>query len=405
MKFNAELFAKMREATSLLQSDGPTAATAAIQQALQGGAMPQGAPPSQAWAGPQTAQRTMHDINPPFVAPSEFATHGASQDASGILEKLKRSFRKHFPGAMPDVTDVEDGDVIVEEESRVGRGRFISGSCTNASGTRKYKLYIPSAYRGHEGEAVPLVVMLHGCKQNPDDFAAGTRMNDMAEDSNCLVVYPAQAKNANGSNCWNWFQAKDQQREKGEPSLIADIVRQVAGTYHVDPKRVYIAGLSAGGAMATLVGNAYPDLFAAVGIHSGLPCGSAHDIPSAFAVMKSGAPPKNHSSSRSGIPVIMFHGDADQTVHPRNGEHAFAQCLNAEAAGYGSTTQKDSVPGGRTYTRTVQHGPDGKVIAEKWIIHGSGHAWSGGSRKGSYTDPKGPNASREMLRFFYTHAR
>lgn len=403
MKFNADLFVKMREATRLLQKEGPVAATAAIQRALQGEATQAYAEP-QPWAAKRQDPGVMRDINPPMNETEKPASHEA-----GILDRLKQSFRKHWPGAVLGTTDVEDIDVVVEEERKSGRGRFISGSRTNAAGTRKYKLYIPATYRGQDGDAVPLVVMLHGCKQNPDDFAAGTRMNELAEERGCLVVYPAQAQNANGSNCWNWFQPQDQQREKGEPSIIADIVREIIHTHHVDPKRVYIAGLSAGGAMAAVLGNAYPDVFAAVGIHSGLPCGSAHDMPSAFAVMTSGMPQASvfasGSPSRNPMPVILFHGDADRTVHPRNGEQAFAQCLDKSVEDGDVHVHKDSVPNGHAYTRTMQFGPDGKTVAEKWIVHDSGHAWSGGSRKGSFTDPKGPDASREMLRFFHGHTK
>ena len=218
------------------------------------------------------------------------------------------------------------------------------------------------------------------------------------------MVYPAQARTANGSNCWNWFKADDQQSERGEPSIIADITRDVIGRYHLDPSRVYVAGLSAGGAMAAIMGATYPELYAAVGIHSGLPVGAAHDLPSAFAAMKNGKATKDRcSASKAPIPVIVFHGDRDMTVHPCNGEQVLAQCIERHKTKI--TTEKGQVPHGRAYTRTVQHDRNGKAIAEQWIVHGAGHAWSGGSLSGSYTDPKGPNAAQEMLRFFYTHVR
>jgi poly(hydroxyalkanoate) depolymerase family esterase len=241
--------------------------------------------------------------------------------------------------------------------------------------------------------------MLHGCKQNPDDFAAGTGMNALAEEEGCLVAYPAQAKNANGSNCWNWFQAGDQRRDGGEPSIIAAITREILRDYKVDPARVYVAGLSAGGAMAAILASEYPDLYAAAGVHSGLPTGAAHDVPSAFAAMsKGGAPGAAKGGNKSAVPVIVFHGDNDKTVHPRNGHDVLAQQADPKASA--ATVEKGSTPNGRSYTRAVHRDAAGKLVAEHWTVHGSGHAWSGGTRRGSYTDPKGPDASREMLRFF-----
>jgi poly(hydroxyalkanoate) depolymerase family esterase len=277
----------------------------------------------------------------------------------------------------------------------------LSGSCTNHAGTRAYKIYVPSSY---DRKSRALIVMLHGCNQNPDDFAAGTDMNAIAEQNNCFVVYPAQAQAANGSNCWNWFKTEDQQRDRGEPSIIADITRDAMREFPIDPSRVYVAGLSAGGAMAAIMGATYPELYAAIGIHSGLPAGAAHDLSSAFAAMRNGSATKMpRQVLANAIPVIVFHGDDDTTVHPRNGAQALAQCI--EHHGPRITIETGKVPQGRAYTRSVQHDSSGKAIAEHWIVHGAGHAWSGGNHNGSYTDPQGPNASQEMLRFFFTHKR
>jgi poly(hydroxyalkanoate) depolymerase family esterase len=276
-------------------------------------------------------------------------------------------------------------------------GKFLAGSFTNHAGTRAYKLYVPTAYHG---QALPLVVMLHGCTQNPDDFAAGTRFNAIAEDKPCLVLYPAQAQSANGSKCWNWFNAADQRRGQGEPSLIAGMTQEIIETYHVDPAQVYIAGLSAGGAMAVVMGTTYPELYAAVGSHSGLPYAVATDLPSAFAAMHgAGAPAAN--ARLKAIPIIVFHGDRDNTVHPRNGDHIVTQALPGQAA---AEVEQGQTQGGHAYTRTV-HDRDGKVVAEQWLVHGAGHAWFGGSSRGSYTDGKGPDASQEMMRFFATQSK
>jgi len=277
-------------------------------------------------------------------------------------------------------------------------GEFIAGSYTHQHGTRPYKLYIPTSYA--VGKALPLVVMLHGCTQNPDDFAAGTQMNTIAEERQCLVLYPAQTKAANQSQCWNWFKRAHQRRDKGEPAIIAGMTREVVKRYGIDTRKVYVAGLSAGGAMAAVMGAAYPDLYAAVGVHSGLPVGSAHDVQSAFAAMR-GAPRASASGSAGRIvPAIVFHGDRDATVHPSNGQQVASQCVDREDKSIDVVIQRGQVPGGHTYTCSVHKDAAGRILLEHWEVHGAGHAWFGGSARGSYTDPKGPDAAREMLRFF-----
>jgi poly(hydroxyalkanoate) depolymerase family esterase len=256
-----------------------------------------------------------------------------------------------------------------------------------------------------------LIVMLHGCTQSPDDFAAGTRMNLRAEEYNCFVAYPAQSASANVSKCWNWFRPGDQVRGQGEPALIAGITRQVMSDYSVDEERVYAAGLSAGAAAAAVLAAAYPDLYAAIGVHSGLACGVASDIPSALAAMRQSQPARRRSggklSGRGGylriVPAIVFHGDQDTTVHPNNGDQVIAQLREMSDTAVKMTVEDGRVPGGRAYTRTVHRDAAGHSIFEQWVIHGAGHAWSGGSLTGSYTDPQGPDATREMLRFFFEH--
>lgn len=399
MKLNEDFLKKMSEATQMLHTSGPAAATAAIQRLLQGTDNVEG--------DRRGLPEQFIDINP---VPGKAS--GASNDPesnSGLLDRLRGQAGGFWNKTM-DAQPVPD--IHAKGGSRKNEpGKTVAGSCSSRAGTRAYKLYIPQAYKE---EPLPLIVMLHGCKQNPDDFAAGTGMNRIAEENNCIVLYPAQSKNANGSNCWNWFNASDQKRERGEPSILADMTRQVMQQYRIDPERVYVAGLSAGGAMAAILAAEYPELYAAVGIHSGLPVGSAHDVASAFGAMKDGGKAASVRPNRRQIPAIVFHGDRDHTVHPDNGVTALAQCMGVSTANArrGVGSHADSIVEerlqqgqGRAYTRKIYNSEQRVPVAEHWVIHGAGHAWSGGSKAGSYTDPKGPDASREMVRFFYAHPK
>src|SRR5947209_6374536 len=207
--------------------------------------------------------------------------------------------------------------VPVPEGASFAERRF-----SNSAGTRAYKLYVPSTYKG---QSVPLVVMLHGCTQSPDDFATGTRMNELAEQHALLVAYPAQNPSANAQKCWNWFQAGDQRRGRGEPSLISGVTREIMREFPVDPARVFIAGLSAGGAAAAIMGSEYPELYAAIGVHSRLAPGAASDVQSAFAAMRNGAAGGRRGRSGSHpLAAIVFHGDADPTVNAINGDQIIA---------------------------------------------------------------------------------
>ncbi len=282
--------------------------------------------------------------------------------------------------------------------SQPGPGQFLTASFSNEAGTRPYKLYVPSGYRG---QPVPLIVMLHGCSQSPDDFAAGTRMNAAAEEHTFLVAYPGQTQAANAQKCWNWFNAGDQGRDRGEPSLIAGITRDVMHRYAVDRRRVYVAGLSAGGAAAAIMADAYPDLYAAVGVHSGLACGAASDVASAFAAMRGGRPGPARRSGDRNVPTIVFHGDRDSTVNPLNGDAVIGAAM--PTAGLTRKVEQGSVAGGRSYTVTAHRDARGRPVLEQWVVHGGGHAWAGGSPAGSFTDPRGPDATREMVRFFLQH--
>ena len=306
---------------------------------------------------------------------------------------LSETLRKIAAGGMP----ATDRKSTVTAKVAPG-ARFLSLSHASSSGSRSYRLYIPAR---RSGATLPLIVMLHGCTQTPEDFAAGTGMNALAEEFGCLIAYPAQPSGANAQKCWNWFRPEDQNRDKGEPALIAGLTRDILRDYPADPARTYVAGLSAGGAAALLVAAAYPEIFSAAGVHSGLPAGSARDIPSAFGAMRSGSSGKPHKTA---VPTIVFHGLADTTVHPKNGAAVVSQALDAMPRL--QVEARDSMSqAGRAVRTTVHLHTDGRSLAEHWEIEGAGHAWAGGSPDGSYTDASGPDASRQMLRFFLQHSQ
>jgi poly(hydroxyalkanoate) depolymerase family esterase len=283
--------------------------------------------------------------------------------------------------------------------------RFASYRHTGPAGGIDYRLYRPA----NASADMPLVVMLHGCTQSPEDFARGTGMNQLAEERGFLVAYPRQPQSANMQKCWNWYQPANQARDRGEPALIAGVTREIIARERADPRRVYVAGLSAGGAAAAIMADAYPELFAAVGIHSGLACGAAHDMSTALAAMKQGVGDRAaRRSDRSGspparfVPVITFHGDRDATV----GEVNARDIVRAATAATGvpvTVTVETGEADGRRYQRAQSRDPQGTVLIEQWTVEGAGHAWSGGDATGSYADAAGPDASRAMLDFFLQH--
>jgi poly(hydroxyalkanoate) depolymerase family esterase len=402
---NAILPNLMREATRLTREGRLTEASALLQRLLRGDEATAAATAASHATASTPAERLPRviDINPETGEASAPAYAAAGTSAAGRWPAGAPG-KTAMPKALRGFLDrIKEGGLTQDLPARTAGplpdgAQFVAGTFTSDAGSRGYKLYIPSTYRG---EPVPLVVMLHGCTQSPDDFAAGTRMNARAEEHACLIVYPGQTQAANAQRCWNWFRPGDQERGRGEPALIAGITRQVMRDHAVDPACVYVAGLSAGGAAAAIMGAAYPDLYAAVGVHSGLACGAARDVPSALAAMRGGGAAAPRRLARV-VPTIVFHADRDATVHPSNGDQVIAQA-GAATAGLRATVERGQVPGGRAYSRICHTDVEGVTVLEQWVVHGGGHAWSGGSPGGSYTDPQGPDASREMLRFFRDH--
>ena len=391
---NKDILARMKRATELTRAGRLADATALIQGALAG------ATPSAT-----TTATTAEALPVDEVIEGEYVEIDAARDTrnaaasaasaehtkpdAGRLKVFLRKWRRDAPAAQPPSSSADPN----------AAGSFVSGQYSNAAGARAYKLYVPSSHV--DGQSLPLIVMLHGCTQAPDDFAAGTQMNVIAEEHRCFVLYPEQSSAANQSRCWNWFRREDQVRDRGEPAIIAGMTLEIARRYGIDTRRVYIAGLSAGGAMAAVMTVTYPELFAAVGIHSGLACCSAHDLPSALAAMRGMPAAAPGAAPYHATPTIVFHGDHDKTVHPRNGADVIARSTHHEGGPGGQvSSERGRAPGGHAYTRAVHRDAAGRVLLEHWLVHGGGHAWFGGSRAGSYTDPRGPNASLEMVRFF-----
>jgi len=378
MKTLDQFMNKMMTSARLVQNKDVASATATIQQALaQAGLMPgQG----QSTAPASKDATAFVDINP-------------APDWQAQLRKGQAAMRAAGVGVGIGVP--QDDDVAVMDD--VAGGTFTAGVFSNTAGRRRYKLYIPSQ---PTTAPRPLIVMLHGCTQNPDDFALGTGMNRLAEEANCLVLYPEQDSASNRTQCWNWFESGHQARDAGEPGIIAGLTRQIVKEHGADPAQVFVAGMSAGGAMAAVLGAEYPDLFAAVGVHSGLPAGSGRDMITGLQAMKK---PAKGRTLRESVPVIVFHGSTDHVVTPANGDAVLQQYVGAHAGLHAtplSVRHDDAAHGGRRCRRSVWRDDAGRAMAEQWVVQGAGHAWAGGNAAGSHTDAAGPSASKEMLRFF-----
>ncbi|MFN4157406.1 MAG: alpha/beta hydrolase family esterase [Gemmobacter sp.] len=373
----------MSRVTDLTRAGKLDEATALIQSLLQGGPASAIEP-----AGTDAAPADGDLIEGSFT---RLETPVAARSRPKVRRGLSDTLRNIAAGGMPGPGRRAPLPVDLPEGAR-----FLSLTHGGAQGRRDYRLYVPA--RRTEGR-MPLVVMLHGCTQSPEDFATGTGMNALAEEFGFLVAWPAQPTGANAQKCWNWFRPEDQGRDRGEPALLAGIVRDILRDHPADAARVYVAGLSAGGAAAAIMGAAYPEMFAAVGVHSGLPVGGARDVASAFAAMRGGSAGAAHPVA---VPTIVFHGLADATVHPGNGAAVVAQAM-APGSGLRQVRASGRSQGGRSYSQTRHLDAADKSIAEHWEIAVAAHAWAGGHPGGSYTDPAGPDASREMIRFFMQH--
>jgi poly(hydroxyalkanoate) depolymerase family esterase len=400
---NPDQLTAMTEAFALTRAGRAADATALIQRALAG--FPGGVateerddvvPGEVVWTDDGPGERRVREHPSGVPRPDE---PGGRCSRGGLRDLLRQGLARAAAGASTHVPQVHLAGLPTLPHDRPGTpmpvlpGETSTHTHRGAAGERPYTLYVPTTGTGPR----PLVIMLHGGTQTAGDFAAATRMGELAERDGFLVAYPEQVTSANAMRYWNWFQPGDQRRGGGEPAILAGIVAEIAAAHDVDPDRVYVAGFSAGAAMAAVVGAAYPDVFAAVAVHSGLPHGCAQDVASAFTAMRQPPPVR---PLRRPVPVIAFHGDADPTVAAGNAARVVEQFTGGPVRGDTLVERGPGHPATRVVVRR-----DGAVLGELWTVHGSGHAWSGGIAGGSYTDPAGPDASAEMVRFFSEHPR
>ena len=406
----------MHQTTQLLREKKVTEATRVIQRALSG----QGRAFSPDEQSPESfrlieQQTNIAEISGRFERPRQDARIAGTGVRNAAAERRPSARMRRPLGEVLTLLRQADLPSFDLDLARLVKSRkaplvpvpdgaaYLTRTFTCEAGSRNYKIYVPSHT---DARKRPLIIMLHGCTQNPDDFAVGTGMNRLAEEHGFIVAYPEQPVSANQSACWNWFNLTDQMRDNGEPSIIAGITRTITAEFDIDAERIYVAGLSAGGAMAAIMSATYPELYAAAGIHSGLAYGCATDVASAFVAMRgtsaAAAPAQRTNrlkSTHGRVRTIVVHGASDQRVHPSNAQTILSEA-RAGLPGPAQETQHAGSAGGRSYTRTVITDASGVPQVEHWAIEGLGHAWSGGSPEGSYADQHGPDVSREMLRFF-----
>jgi poly(hydroxyalkanoate) depolymerase family esterase len=402
-------FDAMGEALTLVKKSNLAEATALIRKALAGEEERGGG------SGPEAPERARLEA-PGFGRNSSPAEATAfpreappGAEAKGRETKLEAEGRPASVFARPTrrplgevLRALRDRPVLVPgapaaEPAHDFGERFLKRTYRGAQGALNYRLYVPA---DHERRDLALVVMLHGCGQNPEDFALGTQMNGLADEFGLIVAYPHQTRGANPSGCWNWFDPRHQRRGSGEPARLAGLSQELTREFGVGKDRVFAAGLSAGGAMAEVLAATYPDVFDAVGIHSGLAYGSAHDVPSAFAAMKGTATghAEPQATNVKGCRKILFHGLADSTVHPMNGERIFDEAERGAGPLLRIDTERRA--GAGRASRTALQDSEGRPVIERWLVEGGGHAWFGGDPRGSYTQSVGLDASRVMVRFF-----
>ena len=412
----------MRRATALTRAGNLTGASALIRAALTPGAVPAADPVATVQEPDTLAPDTLapDTLAPDIPAPDmptprrrPIRPNGPIEEAQILSESVGRGGQggpARRPSLGEAVAALRTGKAALKARQHTPRvprraapmpqnARFENRTFRCAAGARDYVVYVPASVAD---QPKGLIIMLHGCQQTAEDFAAGTRMNFHAESHGFIVAYPSQTSAANLSSCWNWFQPGDQKRGGGEPAIIAGITTALMAEFHTSRDSTFIAGLSAGAAMAVIMGQSYPELFDAAGIHSGLAYRSAKDLNSAFSAMRGQGGSASHANLKGKpfVRTIVVHGTADATVHPSNGDAVLADARRATAKG-STARSENGKTNGRSFARTAVLGPQGERLVEDWRITGAGHAWSGGCATGSYTDAAGPDASAAMVDFFF----